>query len=202
MPKVLIAMPCMDTIPVQTVGSLLGLDKPSGSQIVFVANSLVYDARDQLCQIAINNNMDYLLFIDSDMIFPKDSLDKLIARDKDIVSGVYYARKGNHEPVVYKGIKKSPFRKPQIERFTKDELSKDFFEIGACGMGLCLIKIDVIKKIWSKKQEPFRPLKHIGEDLSFCVRAKKSGFKIYADSTIELGHIGQTTFRQSDWVKV
>lgn len=202
MPKVLIAMPCMDTIPVQTVGSLLDLDKPSGSQIVFIANSLVYDARDQLCQIALKNEMDYILFIDSDMVFPKDSLNKLIARNKEIVSGVYYARKGNHEPVVYKSIERKPFRKPQTEKFTKAEISRDFFEIGGCGMGLCLIKTEVIKKICDKKQEPFRPLKLVGEDLSFCIRAKKSGFKIYADSTIELGHIGQTTFRQTDWVKV
>lgn len=33
-----------------------------------------------------------------------------------------------------------------------------------------------------------------GEDTSFCVKAKACGFQVHADSTIDVGHVGQFTF--------
>jgi predicted O-methyltransferase YrrM len=44
----------------------------------------------------------------------------------------------------------------------------------------------------------------IGEDLAFCIRAKKAGFKIWCDPTIPLNHIGEQEFNSKtyyDWMK-
>lgn len=198
MSKILICMPCMSTIPIQTVGSLLALDKPDGSEFYFVSNSLVYDARNECVQNAINGGFDYVLFIDSDMVFPKDSIERLINRNVDIVTGVYYARRGNHFPVIFSKVRPKSFFRKQIA--TKiEKVDKPFFEVAGCGMGLCLIKTEVFKKMYAKKWEPFRPMRLLGEDLSFCYRASKLGYKIYADSTIELGHIGDKIYTKRDY---
>ncbi len=35
---------------------------------------------------------------------------------------------------------------------------------------------------------------YLGDDFSFCYRARQAGYKIYADTTIRLGHIGPYAF--------
>jgi hypothetical protein len=51
----------------------------------------------------------------------------------------------------------------------------------------------------------FEFLKHpkgegeIGEDVSFCFKARECGFEIYADSTIKVGHVGNYGFSIEDY---
>lgn len=196
--KILIGIPCMDKIPIETIASLQALKKTDDCEIQYVSNSLVYDARNQLAQEAMSRGFDYLLFIDSDMVFPADVLTRLIADKKDIVSGVYYARKGNHFPVIFSKVRpKTLFRKQIAEKFFT--VPEGIFEIKGCGMGMCLIKVSALRKIFDRYKEPFRPLKLLGEDLSFCYRATKRGFKIYADANVELGHVGTKIYGRKDY---
>ena len=37
----------------------------------------------------------------------------------------------------------------------------------------------------------FDPMDGFGEDVSFCWRARQCGYDIWADSSIEFGHVGQ-----------
>ena len=37
---------------------------------------------------------------------------------------------------------------------------------------------------------PFMPTAGFGEDLSFCMRARKAGIKLWCDSRVKCGHIG------------
>ena len=198
--KVLIGMPTLGEIPVKTVASLLALDKPAGSEIGFVSNSLVYDARNELCQRAINGGFDYLFFLDSDMIFPADTLTKLMALNTDIATAVCYARQGKHEPCIYeKLVKRNLFHESAAECFT--DVSKGVFDVAGCGMAVCLIKADVLKRLVKKyKGTPFEPFGNMGEDLAFCYRARKLGYKIKADGAIPIGHIGESVITQIDYI--
>lgn len=55
--------------------------------------SVISDQRNCLVDIGINQmNADYLLFIDSDMVFPPDTLVRLIGHGKDIVGATYCKR--------------------------------------------------------------------------------------------------------------
>ena len=42
------------------------------------------------------------------------------------------------------------------------------------------------------------PAAGFGEDLSFCMRVSQLGETIYADSNIQLGHIGQRIFGETE----
>ena len=59
--KILIAIPCMDTVPVPFAESLLNLDKPEGTKVCFKSGSLVYDARNLLSITAIKEGFELKL---------------------------------------------------------------------------------------------------------------------------------------------
>lgn len=196
--KILIGIPCMESIPVETVESILKLKKPCQCDIKFIPNSLVYVARDRLVRMAVNQCYDYLLFIDSDMTFEPNALIKALEHDEDVVSGLYFKRKGNHAPVVYSDVQMRFTDSPKAETITHFE--DDFFEIKGCGMGFCLIKVDLLQKLLEKCPSCFECLQGLGEDLSFCYRVTKLlDKKMFCDATIEIGHIGKTIITREDW---
>ena len=43
------------------------------------------------------------------------------------------------------------------------------------------------------QQALFAPIPGYGEDVSFCLRARKAGFRLWCDSRIKIGHIASTT---------
>jgi hypothetical protein len=153
-------------------------------------------------ETARNMGVDYLLMIDSDMVFPDNALEKLLALDKDIATGVYYQ-------------KSWPFR-PNIFRWTGGEVDvhenysdtpKEPFRVDSTGGGLLLISKKVLQEWdYAKQGKPFNHILHdddnggilIGEDTSFCLRCKDK-YEIWADPTIRLGHLGDMTVYPEHW---
>ena len=200
MKKVLIGMPTVGNIPTQTVAALMQLRNRMGNpQVAFINNSLVYDARNEICLQAINEGFDEVLFIDSDMIFPDDAYEKLEALDSDIATGVYYGRAGRHIPIVYtKVIPRSESK--GAEAVYKVEIPSGTFTVEGCGMGMCLIRTEVIKELCkAHNNAPFEPFLGLGEDLAFCYRATQSGYKIKANAYIPLSHIGTAIYTAKDY---
>jgi 3-deoxy-D-manno-octulosonate 8-phosphate phosphatase KdsC-like HAD superfamily phosphatase len=66
--KILIGMPCIRQIPTRTVISLLQTVQTDVDPYL-VSGSLVYDARDEIAKFAVKEGYDYVLYVDSDMIF-------------------------------------------------------------------------------------------------------------------------------------
>lgn len=200
--KILIAIPCQEMINVQFVNSLLRLQRPPKSAITFTQSSILPQSRDTLANIAIVNGFTHILFIDSDMTFPPDALLKLFQHNVDICTGLCFARKGEHNPCIYKRINyENPVKGVPNGNITPEEdFERDFFEVKACGMAFCLIKTSVIADIRNQNDgELFRYIGTFGEDLSFCVRALKAGYKIFCDGTIPIGHIGEQIFGKKDF---
>lgn len=103
--RTMIAVPCMDTVPTQFMERLLALYRPDGTMIITARSSLIYDARNILSKMAIDQHYDRILWLDSDMVFPSDLLDRLSAdMDKGLryVSGMYFTRKNPVHPVIYR----------------------------------------------------------------------------------------------------
>lgn len=201
--KILVAIPCQEMINVQFVSCLFGLQKPPGSKIVFTQSSILPQSRDTLANTAITGGYTHILFIDSDMTFPNTALHTLFKHDVDIVTGLCFARKGDHNPCIYKDINyTNPTKGGNNENITiEDNIDRDFFEIKACGMAFCLIKVSALLDIRNKSDgDLFRYLYSFGEDLSFCIRALKAGYKIYCDTTIPIGHVGEYTYTKRDWL--
>lgn len=191
--KILIAVPCLDTVPAQFAQSLAVLNKVENCAIAFQIGSLIYTSRNNLASMAVQNECDYVLWLDSDMIFPPDVLQKLLEdRDKaDIITGIYYRRVKPFKPVLYSKL--------EIDEKGCDWLgyddypSDDLFEVAGCGFGCVLTPTNVFMDVMNRFGDMFAPINGVGEDLSFCWRAKQCGYTIKADPKIQCGHIGHYT---------
>lgn len=207
---VLIAVPVHSTMEVETVKCLFNLlitTQDVSIQINFRTGTLIDRARCALSDAALENpDITHLLFIDGDMVFPPDSLKKLLSHKKDIVTA--FATSRNFRKVI-----------PVIGRFKYDDegnlsgirtilqYPKDsLFPIESCGMAMTLITTKALRQL--KEREPGRglfqqiPLKSGGtlpEDSSFCWRAKQAGIPIFCDSSLSIGHKGPYIFTEMDY---
>lgn len=187
--KTLIAVPTMDTLPAQFAHSLASLEKVGEVGVAFQVGSLIYSARNDLAMQAIRAGADQVLWLDSDIVFPPDTLKRLIAnRDKgDIISGLYYRRVTPFTPVAFSNL---DIEKGQEGVKDLTEIPDDVFEVAGCGFGCVLTPTDIFLDVLNEYGTMFEPFKGLGEDLSFCWRAKQLGFKIMIDPSIKLGHVG------------
>jgi len=192
--KILLGMPSTGKIPTRTVISLLQTVERGKVDPMIVSGSLVYDARETITRFAIDHDYDYILFADSDMVFCADDLKRLLAHNVGICSGLYVTRDGRKENVVYSKIitrRRFPFRSPKL---IADNSTSGFAAVAACGFGFCLIQISVVKCMLRYYKSLFEPFKGVGEDISFCIRARRVGYKTFVDRDVKLGHIGEVVY--------
>ena len=197
--KVLIATPTMGSVNVRYFMSILSLNQPCQANVGVEDGSVVYMARNRLALKAIENNYDYVLWIDSDMQFKPNMLEMLLEDAKqgmDVVTGICFKRSFPVEPTICKTI--------SCEDGIGDvEIYKDYphdsvFEVGGMGLACCLMKTDVIKQVCETFQcSPFEPLPQLGEDYSLCWRLHSMGIKMYCDSRVKVGHVGDFVYDEA-----
>jgi len=192
--KTMIAIPCMDQVQTEFVQSLVAL-KPVGQiRHAFLASSLVYKSRTDLGLMAIAEKADYVLWLDSDMVFPPELLVDLMddMEGRDMVSGICHMRRPPYTPVLYEKLRQG-FTPAENESNKLIDYPKDGpFMVEGCGFGCVMMKTEVLKSVVDKYHELFAPLPGYGEDLSFCIRARGCGYDIWADPKIQIGHKAST----------
>lgn len=198
--KTLIAVPCMDSNPVGFTHSLAILKKEGDCTLSMMNGSLIYESRNKLSRQALGLEADYILWLDSDMIFPPDTLIRMLEhmKDKDFVTGLYFRRGAPFSPVIfesYETLEDGRVKwKDQLE-YPKDEL----FEVAGCGFGCVMMKTTMLLDMALNYSEWFAPISGMGEDLAFCWRARKLGYKLWCDPTIKLGHVAHMTVDETVW---
>lgn len=189
--KTVIAVPCMDQVPAPFCQSLAQLEKVGDCSLMMKSGSLVYTARDDIATRTITSDFDYVFWLDSDMVIKPDTLvrmmDTLQKNDYDILSGLYFRRVPPYSPVLFKKLEMDGASCIH-EEF--DTLPDEIFEVAGCGFGCVLMRTDVFLDVQSKHGAMFAPIGSNGEDVSFCMRARECGFKIYCDPSVICGHVG------------
>jgi FkbM family methyltransferase len=192
--KILVGIPTAKYIEVQTFKSLWDLEVPEGYELDFqyFYGYSISQIRNLIAEWA--KRYDYLLSIDSDIVLPKDCLKKMLAADKDIVSGLYIQRKPGEQTLeVYMSTPNGGCTNIPYALLEKHKL----VEIEACGMGCALIKSQVFIKTPYPHfvyKEALTMKDTVSEDVYFCRKAKQHGFQVWADVTIKCDHIGSTSF--------
>ena len=200
--KTIIAIPCMDMVHTEFVRSLVSMRYVGEIQFCFTECSLIYQARTALCKMAMDAGADYVLWLDSDVVFQPDLMERLMEdiQGRDMVTAVYHARKAPFRPIIWKTIRTGLMpTDAQVEQYD-DYPTDGLFEVEGCGFGAVLMKIGVIRDVAETFHQTFAPVTGLGEDLSFCVRARSCGYKIWCDPALQIGHkgamiINQDTFR-------
>lgn len=177
----------------------------TGHQSLYtVAGTLIFDQREKLADTALNEGADYILWIDADMRFPKNSLEVLLKRDKPIVGVNATTRAVPVRPTA----KNLSIDHKKKENTWTPIVSKDkqgIEKVTAIGCGVMLVKREVFENtprpwFWFE-QLPGGKL--LGEDVYFCVKANDAGYDTYLDHDLSnmIGHVGRYTFGWHDFIE-
>lgn len=178
-----------------------GIDLQIGS---ICGCSVVSRARNLLADDFLNSDCTDLLFIDSDINFNAEDVFRLLAWTSDpakgIVAGVPTVRRADKTYIA-----------------TLDEGVDGALTMNAMGLvkakrvatAFMMIRRDVFEKLRDEHPEwryhdtkagerelvaffdfKCEPQGYMGEDFLFCDRAQASGFEVWVDPTIKLGHMG------------
>lgn len=219
MPRVVIGVPCMDTVSTSFFSSILTQRYTPGYQFSYAieAGSMVYTARARIVQRAIMAEADYCIMYDSDMVLPNDTTMRLIdamegdmpypdreRQPKDFVSGLYFMRRLPTKPLILKSAEQyeDEYGQQNFVETYEDYPKDSMFEIAGAGFGCCIMRMDMVKDMIERcKGNPFQPLPELSEDYSFCYRAKEAGYRLWCDSRIKPGHAGLKVYTEADWSK-
>lgn len=207
MPKILIGVPSNRDLCKEFIASLLGLLRTVGiDNVVFMQNGMINQCRDSIVKYAVSKGYEYIFWIDDDMIVPPNTIEKLLAHDKDIVAGLYFGR-GNYLPVMYD--LKREIRPEAEEPYTFSDYTYEFknhieytdddlMQVGAVGFGCVLTKVSALVKVWKDERDGiggtcFDFIGSLGEDLSFGIRCLECGIDTWVDTSIKCGHMGKIT---------
>jgi len=127
----------------------------------------------------------YLLMLDTDQVYPVDTLTKLLSHKVDVCGVRVHRRWMPFDPIFLRG------EIGKYESVSEEEAySGDLIEIDATGTGCLLFDMKVFDKI-EKPWFAFDQVdgKPIGEDIYFCSKARKAGLRIFVDTSIEVGHL-------------
>jgi glycosyltransferase involved in cell wall biosynthesis len=189
--RIAIAVPSADMVHADFAMCLARMCATTHGMLVNVINnksSIVAIARNNGVQLAQEFGAHYLLFLDSDMMFPESTLWRLLMHRQDIVAATYTKRVPPYPTlgtVLSKDVSLAPPGLIEMERVPT---------------GCLLIKMSVFEKL----QRPYfrfdaneQTGEIIGEDYIFCDRARATGFRIWCDPVLshEIGHIGQQVFK-------
>jgi hypothetical protein len=172
--------------------------------------SAIDQGRNQMATDALADGFDETMWIDSDVGFDPDDIDKLRRHNVPIVCGIY-PQKGRRVLAchVLPGTEKLIFG---------DE--GGLTEILYAGTGFLLVRREAYETIRRELQLPlcnerfggrpmvpyFQPMSHpdatghwyLADDFAFCERARQAGFKIFADTSVRLLHYGNYGYSWED----
>lgn len=133
---------------------------------------------------------DYLFAVDSDIIFERDTLIKMLNSDKDIVSGIYIQRNPNEKIL-------EVFHSDG-NRYSYDDLKdKDLINVHSCGFGCVLVKTEIFKnmtKPYFYYDVDLCQVDGCSEDVYFCDKANKLGYSVWINPSIICKHSGQIEY--------
>lgn len=162
---------------------------------------------------ALSKGYEWILWIDSDVIFDPECIKGMESHGKEVVGGICALRSDRRFNCI--------FRNDQTE-VTFGE-GGGLLEVEAIGTGFLLTHRTAYEKIIQAKLIPecagdegfpvypfFSHLcgpigsrkdrLYLGEDYSFCLRAKEAGVAVYADTSVRLGHLGLYPYSWEDVV--
>lgn len=195
--KLAILVPTRDMVHAQFSYSLSQLTKTLAEMEIdqytfFDSSTILLNQRERLIEKAIDVNADYVLWLDSDMMFPSTVALRLLEHDKDIVACNYMKRTKPLKTVAYTNIK-------DWESWVPLEPRKDLVKVEGVGMGCMLMKTSVFKSIL----KPYFEFTYDGttkdwhgEDFMLLTKLRLKGYDVFIDTilSMEIKHIGLYAF--------
>lgn len=179
------AMCLAEMVKLNTMNSL-------DTHVIMDASTVLLTQRERLASEARNVGAEYMLWLDSDMVFPASTALRLLAHKEDVVAANYVRRQLPAKGVAYETI--GDWQNP-LPFEPQDEL----VEVEGVGMGCMLVKTSILDDIaqpwfefgWTPESNDW-----LGEDMIFCQKMAQAGHTIKIDTqlSMEMRHLGTWAF--------
>lgn len=205
--KLAICIPCTEdlksgfaydlSIMMATLGALWVARGVADVKLIFRMGSLVQTQRNGLVKGALEWGATHLLWLDSDMRFPRDLVFRLMQHEQPIVAANCTTRVPPRiQPVAFKKIDHVGTDHQRL--YTMPD-SHGLEEVEAIGAAVMLVDANVYKGM----EEPYYDVVYVkgrsgweGEDVYFCRQARQRGWKVLIDHDVskDIKHIGAMEF--------
>jgi len=195
--KLGIGIPCSyNHVPFPFFISFMNLERPDFIPIPATSGP-IDGLRNKIVEDALNLGCSHLIMMDTDQIYPANTITKLLSHKLPIVGCLVHRRYPPFDPLLIKGeINK-------YENITEWD-DGELLEVAATGTGCLMFDMRIFKNMpapWFK----FRPNPDkerggvIGEDIGFCSDLKQAGYKIYVDTSIKCAHLSTLAITEETW---
>ena len=191
--SVSILVPTRDTVYSYFSFSLCNLIKTTtqmgiDTHLFFDASTILINQRENLIGQAIAMKSEWVLWLDSDMMFPATTLLRLLAHKKDIVACNYMKRSFPFKSVAFTDTN-------DWESWVPLQTEDKLITVEAIGMGCVLIKTSIFQKLSKPYFEyTYQPKTKDwgGEDFTLFKKLNKLGYQVKVDTNLsnEIYHIG------------
>ena len=186
LPPGVIAVPCVDWVWIEFFHAFLQMEKPLGTTHNFSYGAATIAAKRTIAVkslLGASSSYRWILFLDSDMTPPPETIPRLLATGHDIVSAVCVKRKPPYHPCV--GTYDADGTSRPLSDFGGPQAVQ---EVDWAGTACLLVRRRVLEALsppWFEAD-----VDGTGSDTDFCAKARAGGFKIYCDTRVWVGHVG------------
>jgi glycosyltransferase involved in cell wall biosynthesis len=191
--SVTIAVPTRDMVHSHFAYSLCQLVKTTVEHGInvftfFDSSTILLNQRENLIEMAKECNSEYILWLDSDMVFPPTTIIRLLEHNKDIVGCNYMKRTLPLKTVAYTNVN-------DWDSWVRMEPKNDLIEVEGIGLGCILMKVNIFDNL----TKPYFEFKYredsedwYGEDFMLIGKLRNQGFKIHVDTilSMDIKHMG------------
>lgn len=184
--KVLVGAPCgKNPVYDRFYDSFAMLRIPPGSGKIRAVEGSVPHNLNKLVEEAEGGGFSHLFIVEDDSHFAPDTLTRLLAHDKPVVTGLCRSRQAPFRPYIYAGLDGDKGIK--WRDLTKDD--SGLIKVAATGMGGILINMDVFKVLKRPYfQSYFVGNVEWGQDIVFAKALIEAGIDVYCDTDVIIHH--------------
>lgn len=159
--------------------------------ITIVVSSLLPEGRARLVARAYDYKATHILFCDTDMKFPPDTIVRLLNHNVAVVGANYPRKNIEARPTAYLD---SP---DYVGPVWTGQNSEGLQEVSIIGLGCALIDMRVFDQLdlpfFAITPQPPENVKHMGEDVYFCKKLHDIGIPVHIDHDLskQVGHVGR-----------
>jgi len=154
----------------------------------FVRDYSIATARERIAKDAVRRRVDFVLFIDDDIIPTVNPITNFLSYAYPVMCGVYFEKN-------MKGLNLHVKRGGKYVRLKPGELSNRLFSVDACGLGLAMIHASIFETLIKENKQMFTYTVRKGEDIHFFeVLNKELGIKPLVIPNIKAYHVIKAPF--------
>ena len=168
--------------------SEMGID----TYLFYDSSTILLNQREKLIEKAKEVKSDYVLWLDSDMMFPSTTALRLLEHNKDIVACNYMRRSKPLKTVAYTDLN-------DWNSWLPMEIHDELIKVEGVGMGCMLMKLDMFDKL-EKPYFEFRYKEntedYFGEDFILLGKLRELEYEVFIDTYLSMmvKHVGNYAF--------